>query len=50
MARLAQSLNASNQASQACAALGEYDRNYATRATAAVKADAAALKTRLKCG
>jgi tol-pal system protein YbgF len=50
MVRLAQSLNASGQPSQACAALNEYSRNYATRATAAVKSDAAALKNRLKCG
>ena len=50
MVRLAQSLNLGNQPAQACAALSEYDRNYAQRATAAVKADAAALKTRLKCG
>jgi tol-pal system protein YbgF len=50
MVRLAQSLNAGNQPAQACAALSEYDKSYAARATAAVKADAAALKTRLKCG
>ena len=50
MVRLAQSLNAGNQPAQACAALSEYDKSYAVRATTAVKADAAALKTRLKCG
>jgi tol-pal system protein YbgF len=50
MVRLAQSLNAANQPAQACAALSEYDKSYATRATSVIKADAATLKTRLKCG
>jgi len=50
MARLAQSLAYSNQTAQACAALGEFDQRYASRASTAVKAYAQTARTRAKCG
>jgi tol-pal system protein YbgF len=50
MARLAQSLANSNQAGQACAALAQFDQQYAARASAAVKANAQTARTRARCG
>lgn len=50
MARLAQSLANSNQAGQACAALAQFDKQYAARASAAVKANAQTARTRARCG
>ena len=50
MARLAQSLANASQNAQACAALAEFDKTYAARATAAVKANAQAARTRARCG
>jgi tol-pal system protein YbgF len=49
MARLAQSLANSNQIAQACAALADFDKTYAARATAAAKANAQTARTRAKC-
>jgi tol-pal system protein YbgF len=49
MARLAQSLAFSNQAAQACAALAEFNTRYAARASAAVKTNAQAARTRARC-
>ena len=50
MAKLAQSLAFSNQTSQACAALTEFDQRYAARASAAVKTVAQSARTRARCG
>ena len=49
MARLAQSLAFSNQSAQACAALAEFNTRYAARASAAVKTNAQAARTRARC-
>jgi tol-pal system protein YbgF len=49
MVRLSQALMQSNQAAQACAALAEFDQRYASRASAAVKANADAVRRRARC-
>ena len=50
MVRLSESLAQTNQADQACAAVDEFDRAYAAKASAAVKTRAAAVRRRAKCG
>ncbi|MEO6377806.1 MAG: tetratricopeptide repeat protein [Caulobacteraceae bacterium] len=50
MVRLAESLNLSGQAPQACAAAAEFTQRYAATASAAVKKRATAVRTRAKCG
>ena len=50
MVRLAEALNLSGQAPQACAAAAEFTQRYAATASAAVKKRAAAVHTRAKCG
>ena len=50
MVRLAEALNLSGQAPQACAAAAEFTQRYAATASAAVKKRAAAVRTRAKCG
>ena len=50
MVRLAESLNLSGQAPQACAAASEFTQRYAATASAAVKKRATAVRTRAKCG
>jgi tol-pal system protein YbgF len=50
MARLAQSLANASQNAQACAAIVQFDQRYAARASAAVKANAQAARTRARCG
>jgi tol-pal system protein YbgF len=47
--KLATSLNALQRTTQACAALGEFERRYAAGAAATVRTRATALKTRAKC-
>ena len=46
---LATALNASDRKTQACTALGEFDRRYAEGAAAALRTRAAALRTRFAC-
>jgi TolA-binding protein len=46
---LATALNATDRKTQACTALGDFDRRYAAGASAAVRARAAALRTQFAC-
>ena len=46
---LATALNATDRKTQACTALGEFDRRYAAEASAAVRTRAAGLRTRFAC-
>ena len=46
---LATALNASDRKTQACTALGEFDRRYAEAGAAALRTRAAALRTRFAC-
>ncbi len=46
---LATALNATDRKTQACAALGEFDRRYAEAAAAALRTRAAGLRTRFAC-
>jgi TolA-binding protein len=47
--KLAESLTATDRKTQACAALGEFTRRYATAATAAQRTRATQLRTRAEC-
>ena len=46
---LATALNATDRKTQACTALGDFDRRYAAEASAAVRTRAAGLRTRFAC-
>jgi tol-pal system protein YbgF len=50
MVRLAESLQQSGQAPQACAAVAEFNQRYAAGASAAVKKRATSVGTKAKCG
>jgi len=50
MVRLSQSLLQSNQDAQACAALSEFDRRYAAKASGNLKSNADAVRRRANCG